>query len=377
MSARHDFAADEMFDGEEDLAAPGRLGEFLRYCEGRILRPYEDADRRALHNQWAYRFVILAAAVLTTATLVVTTLNTVFSEASARTTAFLWTELAFALASAAIVAVGLKGRWQKKWLLDRYRAERYRLAKFELVTSAEFWARGSEDWRPQLDSLIDGIAGLDDDSLDDEARQERIARLPSLADSAAVPADDLGRVLAYYKRRRLAVQINYFARVARRKRSVWLLSFWLPAVFFTSMICVAGHLVLELLVRSRASSPSEAREAISRALLFLSLMLPLLFAGMRLRHTANEVARNQNRSIARREGLLEIARRIGGVPEDLLVQITETLRQPSPGTLVLSTRVAGPPDAAFVFSHLALAEQILEADQREWLRLMLDAEWFR
>ena len=98
---------------------------------------------------------------------------------------------------------------------------------------------------------------------------------------------------------------------------------------------------------------------------------------MRLRHTANEVARNQNRSFARSEGLGKIAGRLGGVPDGLLARFTETIERKAPGEWIVSTRLEGPADAAFVFSHLALAEQILESDQREWLRLMLEAEWYR
>jgi hypothetical protein len=377
MTEKTNFAADEMYDGEEDLGAPGRLGEFLRFCEAKILRPYQEADHRALGNQKIHRRVILAAAWLTTATLLVTAFNTVFHDVIQRTTWTLVAELVFASATAAVVYLGLRGHWQKKWLLDRYRAERYRLAKFELLTSASFWADGSTDWRPALETELKEIADLDDGKLDDEARKEQIARLPSLTDCAAVAPEDLDRLLSYYKRRRLVLQINYFEGVAHRKKSPWLLPFWLPAFFFASMICVVVHLGLDLIGRAPGAHHSEIREAGSMAFLFLSLTLPLVLSGMRLRHTANEVARNQNRSFARSEGLGKIAKRLGGLPEGLLVRVTETVVRRSTRELLVSTKIEGPADAAFVFSHLALAEQILESDQREWLRLMLEAEWYR
>jgi hypothetical protein len=42
----------------------------------------------------------------------------------------------------------------------------------------------------------------------------------------------------------------------------------------------------------------------------------------------------------------------------------------------LSERLREAKDAAGVFREIGFCEQILEADLREWLRLMVEAEWF-
>jgi len=376
MSAQRDLAADEMFDSEENLAATGRLGEFLRFAEARILRPYEDADHAALGHQRRYRSVIFVAAVLASATLLATSVNKVFFDQASGAPWGLGIELGLAILSAIAVGIGLRGGWQKKWLLARYQAERYRLAKFELLTNSEYWPDPPRtDWRAETEKTLREIADLEDEALDEQAREERIAEQPSLATCEAVRRDELERLLAYYKRQRLALQIDYFTRASREKRSFWLRSFWTPLVFFTSMVLVSAHLGIDLYGRLHKSVADH--EFLSRIFLFGSVLLPVVFSAMRMRHTANEAARNRNRSLARRAGLAEIARRLGGIPADALSAPLDAVEPTSRrGKPVAAGASQAPLDPAFVFAHLSLCEQLLEADQREWLRLMLQAEWY-
>jgi len=367
---RRNVADDEMYDGDDDLRRPDRLGEFLAACRESLLRAYADADREALRYQARYRRLILFASLFTTAAL----LFAAWTRVSRAPTPewFGWTEATLALGSAVLVGIGLGGQWQKKWLLLRYRAERYRLLKFHLLIDTSTWVAGSEGWRSALASGIREVTELEHEDLEDEAAAEPVAPLCDSAACAAVRREETSALLDYYKRRRLALQIAYFKTSARKGRSIWLDALWVPGVFFVAMAAVLVRFVLE---RTGAIARGGWE---NNALAVAPILLPALLGALRLRVTANEVSRNRSRSLARESALREIARRVGGIDESLVLRVTGTVREMrEPAGLRLATVVEGSPDAAFVFSNLALAEQILSTDQHEWLRLMLEAEWYR
>lgn len=363
-------ADDEMVDGREDLEAPGRLGEYLTFCRDQLLEIYRVADRRALFWQKSYRDLILLAAILTTAALFVDASQLAFRQELPE--GYARVELVLALASALIVAFALRGRWQKQWLLRRYQAERYRLLKFRMLTDADLWrAHPRRDWRSKFSEEVHRIGKLEHDNLEEEASHDEVAELLRPG-SPGPEREDVARLLDYYGRRRLTLQIDYFERAAGRSRSVFLDPLWVPAVFFLSMALVVVHFIAE---------PHDAhrQETIGlRILAVLPILLPAMLAGFRLRVTANELARNRNRSLARKSALEQIAGRLGALDPKQIVRVTETLRETrEPPGVRISRNVQEDLDPAWVLSQLALAEQVLASDQHEWLRLMLEAEWYK
>jgi hypothetical protein len=371
MSSVRAPAADEMFDSPADLAAPGRLGEFLTACHERLVQLYRDADDCALRSQRRYRRLILAAAVMTTAALIVDACQLAFQKHIEHELAVSIAEIVLAGGSIVLVAAALAGGWQKDWLLRRFQAERYRLLKFRILGDPDLWTRKSAEWEAELDREAAEIAKLEHGDLEEEASRDEVAKIPS-ARVADVDREDLARLLSYYERRRLALQIDYFSRAARRSRSVWLNPLWVPLVFFASMAIVFLHFAVE----RWHWAPKEGIE--ERGLAVLPILLPSLLAGLRLQVTANEVARNRSRSRAHRSALEEIARRLGGLDRKQLLKVTGTLRETrEPPGLRVSRQVERGLDPSYVFAHIALAEQILASDQREWLRLMLEAEWYK
>lgn len=342
-ATRRDIAADEMFDGVDDLGRIGPLGDFLRACRESLLKPYDEADRQALRYQARYRRLILLAAIFTTLAVAFAA----WARVSIRALPgwFEGTEAVLALASAVLVGLGLGGHWQKRWLLLRYRAERYRLLKFGILADPATWnPPGDGAWRPALEAGIRTIAELEHDDLEEEAASEQVAAVWRAGAGETLPAGTVSSLLDYYKRKRLELQITYFRRAARRGRSVWLDSLWVPAVFFLAMAAV----LLRFSLRRLGLISADGWEA--SVLAVAPILSPALLGALRLRVTANEVARNRARSLARESALREIARRLDA---------------------------ADASEPSVVFGNLALAEQILSTDQHEWLRLMLEAEWFR
>ena len=81
--------------------------------------------------------------------------------------------------------------------------------------------------------------------------------------------------------------------------------------------------------------------------MLVAASLPVLGAGFRTLRTAHEYARNASRFEATHDALS-----------------------------ALSDRLRKAKDAPTIFRELGFCEQVLEADLREWMRLMVEAEWF-
>ena len=370
MSARRDVSADEMYDSAEDLAEAGCLGTFLRLCKEKLIRPYEEADTAAIASQTAYRRLIRLASIFATAALALATWNLNRGSDPSRIA-----ELVVAVATIVLVAVGLAAHLQKRWLLNRYKAERYRLLKFQSLVQPAMWGCAPEhDWAAGVERNRARIADLEDVDLETEASREEIPRFFDPQACAGVEPKELSRLLAYYVRKRVRLQAEYFRRAARQERSVLLNPLWLPLIFFVSMILAAAQLVIELW----PGGPRLSTVGLIEAFSLLSLMIPAVWAGLRLQLTANEVGRNRNRSLAKYDAIGAVGRRLAEIHPGVLLQLTETVEATrDPEVFTVREKREGPPDPGLVFTYLALSEYMLSADQHEWLRLMLEAEWYR
>lgn len=140
----------------------------------------------------------------------------------------------------------------------------------------------------------------------------------------------------YYREKRLSFQAAYFKQQSERdvRRDEWwrALPHWL---FTASVAIVLVHLLIET----------------PRYLTALAALLPVLGSGIRTWRSAHEGTRNMSRFRAKHVALSNIEQRLR------------------------SNRIADYPEAESVLSDLWCAEQIMESEHREWLRLMLEAEW--
>ena len=268
----------------------------------------------------------------------------------------------------ALVLAGILRGWHGDWLLRRYQAEQLRLAKFRFLVDPDFWCQGAASAPGSRDHFlreIERIEAIQEEDLASVAADDNVPTLPSDAACGSIPDALRLAILAYYRRQRLASQIEYFSATGRRKRRWYQSPALLPAVFFVSVLGVALHAWAHLAARVHTDATDAAMsqthethnapesriprgvEGLGALALAISLGLPGGWAAVRTWRTANEFGRNRTRSLARFHSLSKIADR---------------LRAEAP--------------AEDVFSDLGLCEHILAADQGEWLRLMLEAEWY-
>ena len=168
-----------------------------------------------------------------------------------------------------------------------------------------------------------------------------------LADRTVKP-EQLCALAGYYIAKRLGYQMHYFERRSQQHggQDRWLCH-WPAWCFYGSVAAVALHYLLDVL-RFR----SEVCEGASHAFLLLAMALPVVGACVRTVRVARELGRSAALFRAKHTALHNLLRHM------------------------LHTLDAIPLRSGEVMCSIAACEKFLEAEQREWLRLMREAEWF-
>ena len=247
--------------------------------------------------------------------------------------------------------VGLAGRKQQKWFLARYRAERLRLLKFHFLTRAALWS----DDDLSAEDCCQGLAAEVEETMASSFATleywETQGTLPEVVIAPVLPEEEWADLQHYYRNKRLMAQISYLADAIERN---WQRNdktrTWPSVLFFGSIAFVLAHICVELAgwrTAGGADGVLGADGLVGKVVLLVAATLPVCGAGIRAIRGVLEYGRNASRYEA---------------THNVLVKLSERLR--------------GAKDAAGVFREIGFCEQILEADLREWLRLMVEAEWF-
>jgi hypothetical protein len=242
------------------------------------------------------------------------------------------------------VVLGLAAARHPHWLVERHKAERLRLLKYRFLTDPSLWSSGDTAPETRADWLrreVATIEQLDRGGLDKWLEDDEIPAVPAAFQTAPVASDILDELVAYYRRRRLDVQLAYFTdRFDRNRRLNEFSKLLPPALFFASVAAALAHFVYEFVAGDAGG------QAASGFLVPLAATLAVIAAGVRTFRGAHELARNESRYRAKKVAL-----------ENLSIQL------------------AGETEPPVVFRNLWCCEQILESEHREWMRLMIDAEW--
>jgi len=260
-------------------------------------------------------------------------------------------------ATVAVVAVifGLWATFAKKWILEREKAERCRFLKFTFLINPDLWSGVPPAVRRQwLSARIDSLNSLDEEDLKRWAEREEVMvkdvppKVP-----AGTNKEVLQELFGYYETKRLEFQSNYFDHQARH-RDLWeKLSRVAPVVFFFfSILFALGHFVHDLVASLLGQPHSQLeQDPFGVWLILLAACLPVVGAAVRTLRTAHEFGRNAQRFRA---------------TSNILKQLANDLQN-------LAQADADPQAKLEVFQSV---EKVLEAEHREWMRLMWEAEGF-
>lgn len=295
---------------------------------------YARSDAEAVRQQRRHRRIVVAVAVAGTVAILAGIVP--LADRVGETAAKLVEALA-AVTALLAVAFGLYARSQRRWLLERHRAERVRETQYRaLIAFAGDRSRHLVEWGAALSGSIAELESLTVRDMErwlvEEAVREELA--VSAVDDTAVR-----ELVASYAAGRLHEECEYFRRRAERnQRAETTTRQLVVGLFFVSVGAVVPASLVRLV---------HGPESLALAFLAVAAGGPAIGAGIRLVRSAHEFSRNGARFRAKHRALSALHRRI----------------------------VAGK-SAAETLRDVEHAETLLAAEHREWLRLMRDAEWY-
>lgn len=325
---------------------------------------------------------------------------------------------------------GTSNEYKEKWLLKRHQAELLRLLKYNFLLRPDIWRGKSEqsvkDWITDKIAEVTAMYGK-------EGQQKAALHMAVTKPSPHGPFEgvhtrlarrEISSLVQYYVEKRLGPQKEFLANRAQRNEFKDQVRHWLPLFFLASIGAVFSKALFEVTAivleafhhaslgggvhTAVESSPSilgklaGASEWIAIFIFaMLAALLPTFAAGIRLRLSAGEFARNKNRYESAHKALKELEE---SILRDTFAAVGSTNRPQEQGpdhlhivreeeflatsdfaqvrvrteeiTDADSNSGESDVDAYPVLRDLFWCEHILDAEHREWLRLMYDAEWF-
>ncbi len=358
-------SADDVHDSSKDLSTWGRLADVLLICQREIEEGYTDADKEANHCEGQHRnLTIVAAAAGTFAVIVGTFQLTVLRSFASLSLLEGVVEL---IAISAVVA-GIWSKRQPGWFLARHKAERCRFLKFRFIVDPTLWVGANPQRAERIDKLpseVEEIRQLDLPELRTWAEKGMIPEAPVRGASCPAAPYDLRELIDYYIRKRLCNQMNWFntraQQLSHRDQALKRLP---PLLFFGSvfatLVCFTYIELVNLAGAPAQISLLGASIGVSIALSLVAAILAVLGGGVRTLRSAYQFARNTSRYTAALEGLTP--------SYDALKAELQNLEATGGGVAQTG--------ASAIFYHMWRSEQILEAEHREWLRLMMQAGWY-
>jgi len=313
----------------------------LRRCQI-INEPLALADAKSARYQSLYRLCALLAVTLGTVGMLLSIVSLVSNEGPPSRGRLL-VEMALTASSLVVVLVGVFADVKRKWLSARNKAERYNLLRHRFLVDMRQW-----DGDGEFETTLADI-GNETPDLANWVKQEPV---PSFD---ATPVSDLRLLLVmlrHYAKERLTPQITFFkARSeAFERRVAWLRP--LPVtLFYVSFACAAVSAALQ------ASPDGSGVASRATSVVALGIALPVVSGAIRTLLLSRELARNSSRYAAKLHALSRLD-----------ISLTRALEKLEAGAVDV--------DQHAVLADVLRFEYLLESDHREWVRLMVEAEWY-
>jgi hypothetical protein len=380
--SQHGFesAFDDLGDSDQDLLLfPSLRPAFKKQHAERLREKYLEADDKAWRYQKKHKSLVWLVAASGTLAVICAILQ--LSSANIARAGLPeiesiggWIETAEFL-SALLAVLGIAINWKSQlnegWLLERHKAERFRLLKFSTLIDPALLSGLDSDiqtWKAGLRSKLKEIEELSHEGMERWAQDAYAQALRFDVIARTIDAEGLRELITYYQDKRLEKQKSYFySQWKRGVRGDWstklssLLLFFLSIGFallhgiigFIGKVIHSAHLVSESYVVNI--------ERATLALILLAALFPVIVAGLKTLRAAFEFSRNNMRFHSMYLALSELHERLIKHKEDLFHKGVKT-------ESIIQQEV--------IYTDLWWCEHLLETEHREWLRLMIDAEWF-
>lgn len=360
--------ADDMRDGDEIRKWKYPLGQVITYIHASLYETYAEYDREAIAKQRYHRWFSLCAVFFGSIAIILAIIQ-VFLKAHPELGSFIpdpgsiaiFEKGAFLTALIA-VAIALGSRLLRDWLTKRYLAEQCRSLKFRALihpylsySPYDHWNERFAQWKDRFDSGVSSLKKRERLTLEEILVSDEI-RAPPLDTSSRTPnAEYLVMLLDYYKEKRITTQLDYLSLRTRYFQTVNRFTERIPEYCFLGGVACSGILFgieifsSSLLLVIPDMSLWEFFQALA---LLVTLLLPSIGIAARTMRSSIEVSRNASLSSAKCRALQQFSIRLS---EE---QALETVNWQK------------------ILSIMWECENFLESENREWLRIMHDAEWF-
>jgi hypothetical protein len=343
-----------MYDAEEDFNRWPELAAILRDCGDTVSAAYDSADAAAMRYQARHRrLVVIAASCGMLAVLIgfmQLSLDQVHAPLVESGGMLEASQIVATVVAVVAIVLGVWVAFSKKWLLEREKAERCRFLKFRFLISPQLWGNVASGARQKwLRNEVEHLEALNEEDLKSWARGEgKVLRSVPPRTLGELDEAVLADLIDYYQEKRLSYQQRYFDRQARRRyRWERLAQRASHVFFFLSILATLGYFVYNLLSTYIEAPSSPSGYTLSISLVVLAACLPVVGSGVRTLQSANEFGRNTLRFQATSNELKQLASDLGKKADPRAK--LEILRD---------------------------VERALNAERREWLRLMMEAEWY-
>jgi hypothetical protein len=327
--------AGELRRGSNDPAiTPADLAAQAAAIQKRIALPLQAVDDAAIRLHRQYCTVAMIAAITGTLAVVVAIVQQFVATNPELKHILFISEAVAAAITFAVVLFGIFRSIHHRWILKRHQTERLRGLQAKALISL----LGSPLGDTALAAQVDNITRMDRAALRKWLEDDLLPFPPDASGAFSAHPALLDPFRALYMELRLNEQSRYLAGAgSRHSRLDHFTRHLPPALFFASVACVGLHTVFH------------GQHGVYTAAIFamLAVCLPVLAAGLRTYREAVQVSRNAARFSSKAAALVLLRKEFMAAT-----------------TLDQALRTAW---------H---TEQVLEAEHREWLRLMLDAEWF-
>jgi hypothetical protein len=361
----------DMVDGPEwhIIERSPALAQGLETIRDRLAPIYFQSDRAAIDSQRRHRWFAGVSVVVGVVVVVLAILQLTFGAAdhgvgdhqsppggwlAGSSSAARIAELVGIVVCALAVGGGLWVAAQIGWLRDRHRAELCRLLKFRSLADPLLWNGATAEWKSEFDDNVAKIHKVDDDAVRSRAVHDPVREIPDRVHVARVEPDRLLPLAGYYLSKRIRCQRKYFEDKAQRyERTAGWLRVLPLACFYLGILAALSHFVVDLAAAwfDPEGSYASAWHVAGTTGLALAAILPVVGAGIRAYRSAHEYARSAALFHAKASAMKDFER-------------------------IVAHPLETPDDAARLMRDILDCEKFLEAEHREWLRLMLESEWF-
>lgn len=334
---------DDMHDTAEELdalSATPTLRFAVESLGAQVTPAFDQADRKALSHQRWYRVLTLFATTFGTVSILLSIVG--LAMPSWALDLLLPQAIVLGLTTVAVL-LGLFAYRHENWLLERCRAEQLRALKFTRLLDETLWNGDEKDrlaWLERVRADVERLRALRYHDILSIAGTEEV---PGLRATRALDPSAMTSLAAYYNRKRLGPQRDYFLQVSSSSQHIGARA--LPLFFFGAVFLEILQVVLSYISDAPGGAPMPSGAVWLAA---AAVALPAIWAGIRTYQGAREDSRNSIRSKARHGAMTQLSERM-------------LASRSNPVELLWTMR---------------LTEFVLQVDQREWLRLLREAEWY-